>query len=273
MIVVVVALVLTSVAACGGKKPVTTADRFAQILGHAPKGVAADVAKSGKLVIVNDDNYPPQSSLDPKTEELSGFDVDVARKVCEILGLEPQFKQAEPETIPLGLKKWHFDVAIDSLMVTTDAARTVSFTKPYYFTPGQVIVKRGGPQIESVNDLTGLSVGVAADTVFADFLRKHPKVTSVVYVNEDDLVAALVGGSIDAGLLSATSAQLVVDTNKRVVASGKPIFYQGLAFATRLGEDDLISLLDSAIAKMQADGSLQVLSQRWFLGLDLSTRQ
>ena len=270
---IAVTLALSFAAACGDPKPVTVADRFTEILGHEPTGVAADVAKNGKIIIVNDADYAPQSSVDPKTGESTGFDVDVARKVCEILGLEPQFKQTLPEGVPAGLKKGHYDVAIDSMMVTADGARAATFTEPYYFTPGQVIIKKGGVQVESIDDLDGLTVGVLADTVLADFLRKHEGITSVTYLDEADLAAALSDGTLNAALVSATGAQTIIETTKHIEVSGKPVFYQPLAFATRRGEGDMVTLLNDTIAKMHADGSLSELSQRWFGGLDLSVRE
>ena len=65
----------------------SAADIAQQILGEAPTGLAAKIVDAGTVVVANDANYPPQSSVDKATGELVGFDVDVANKMGEILGL------------------------------------------------------------------------------------------------------------------------------------------------------------------------------------------
>ena len=55
--------------------------------------------------MANDSNYPPQSYLDPDTNEIIGFDVDVAKGMAEILGLGIKWEHPAWETIPGGLQQ------------------------------------------------------------------------------------------------------------------------------------------------------------------------
>ena len=82
------ALLLAGTSACGGDSGDadgapggTAAERAAKILGGEPTGVAKDVVERGYMVVANDRNYAPQSSIDATTGELVGFDVDVAKEV------------------------------------------------------------------------------------------------------------------------------------------------------------------------------------------------
>ncbi len=89
-------------AACGEDEPATeesaspteapaiegsALERATAILGHEPTGLALEIVTKGEVVVANDSNYPPQSYLDPDTNEIIGFDVDVAKGMAEILGL------------------------------------------------------------------------------------------------------------------------------------------------------------------------------------------
>jgi ABC-type amino acid transport substrate-binding protein len=256
---------------CGGNQP--TDKKLATILGHQPTAAAAAIAASGKLVIANDENYPPQSFTDPKTHAVVGFDVDVGKRVCEILGLTPVFKQIVFESIPQGLKNGRFDVSIGSMPVNPVFAKVVAFTQPYVFTPGQILVKSGGPSISTVSDLTGLKVGVGADTVFFDFLMKYsPKVTVVAYPTDVEMLAALRKGQVDAAMTDAIGAHQDVLTYKTLQTSGSPLFFQPLAFAVDKDQADLVALLNYAIDTMHKDGSLTTLSQRWYGGIDLTVK-
>src|SRR5450756_2706386 len=88
-----------------------------QILGHAPTGLAKAIVDKGYVVVADDANYPPQSVLQ-KNGKLVGFDVDVAKKVASILGLQVKFVNPAWDSIPTGLQVGRFDVSIGSMSVS-----------------------------------------------------------------------------------------------------------------------------------------------------------
>ena len=45
-------------------------DIATKILGHAPTGLAATIVNRGTVIVANDANYPPQSSVDQATGKL-----------------------------------------------------------------------------------------------------------------------------------------------------------------------------------------------------------
>ena len=124
-----------------------------KILGHAPTGLAAKIVDRGSVIVANDANYPPQSSIDKTTGKMVGFDVDVAKKMGEMLDLKVNFKNPAWETIPTGLNQGSYDVSIGSMTITPERRKQLDFTEPYYYTSGQLFVKKGGPQVTDVGDL------------------------------------------------------------------------------------------------------------------------
>ena len=52
------------------------------------------------------------------------------------------------------------------------------------------------------------------------------------------------------------------------VFSGKPYYYEPLAFATQKGQTDWLALLNYAVDKMHADGSLSAMAKKWYHGFD-----
>ena len=179
----------------GGAISGSAMERATAILGHAPTGLALDIVTKGSVIVANDPNYAPQSSVDPVTKEIVGFDVDVAKGMADILGLAIVWKQPAWETIPAGMKGGLFDVSIGSMTITTERAKAVSFTDPYYYTSGQVFVKTGGPQITSVADLAGKTVGVGAQTTYYDFLKSKTKAIVKTYTTDLDGLPDLLNGN------------------------------------------------------------------------------
>ena len=65
------------------------------------------------------------------------------------------------------------------------------------------------------------------------------------------------------------TAQRAIASGKPVQLSGQAFYYEAMCFATRKGEADLLALLDYAVKKMRADGSLTAMAKEWY-GFDAS---
>ncbi len=251
----------------------TAAERAAEILGREPTGLALKIVERGTVIVANDANYAPQSSIDEATGELVGFDVDVALKMGEILGLTVEFENPAWETIPAALNQGRYDVSIGSMTITEERDKTLDFTQPYYFTSGQVFVKEGGMQIAGVEDLAGMTVGVGAATTYYDFLNSESEAEVKTYTTDADAFPDLRNGNLDFVMTAGPTGQQAILEGQAFEFSGTPLYYEDLAFAVGEGETDWVALLDYAIAQMHEDGSLTEMSKLWYNGLDLTVRE
>jgi polar amino acid transport system substrate-binding protein len=259
--------------ASGSPSAATAAARAEAILGHAPAGLARTVLDRGSVVVAIDANYPPQSSLEPKSAKPAGFDVDVADQVGKLLGLTVRFKTAALATIPADLKRGKYDVAIDSIAATAESNKAMGLSHPYYYTVGQIFVAKGGAQITTAADLAGKTVGVGADTVYYPWLKAHTKAVVKMYATEAQALEDLAAGKLDFVMTAAQTGQQAIQTGQPIEPSGAPLHYGSLAFATKPGESDWLALLDHAIKQLHEDGTLTTLSKKWFGGADLTVRK
>ena len=244
-----------------------------QILGHAPSGLAKTIVKRGKILVANDLNYPPQSYVDPNTHKLVGFDVDVARKVAQILGLKVVWKHPAWANVNAGLKHGKFDVSIGSMAVKPDRKKLVAFTGAYYFGEYQVFVKTGGTQITSADDLAGKTVGVLEGTAFGDYLTNNTDATVETYPTDLAAETDLVNVTIDFWMTDPYTGEQAILSPQPIDFSGTPLKYEDLAFAVKKGEKDWRSLLNYTVKQMHTDGSLTAMSKTWYDGLDLTVKQ
>ena len=261
-------------------------ERATAILGHAPTGLAATIMTKGEVIVANDSNYAPQSSVDPVTKEVVGFDVDVAKGMAEILGLGIKWQHPVWETIPGGLNNGRYDVSIGSMTSAIDGVKvadrwkTLDFSEPYYYTPAQVFVKAGGTQITGVQDLSGKKVGVGAQTTYYDFLKgqgpwKGKSTGAIVktYTTDADAFPDLLNGNIDFVMTAGPTGQQAILEGKPMEFSGKPLYYEDLSMAIAKGETDWTALLTYSVQQMHKDGSLSAMSKQWYNGLDLTVKQ
>jgi polar amino acid transport system substrate-binding protein len=284
VLLVVVVAIAGVAAACGGSSSSSSSasassaasspmDIATKILGHAPTGLAAKIVGADQVIVANDANYPPQSSIDKTTGKMVGFDVDTANKMGELLGLKVVFKNPAWETIPAGLQQGRFDVSIGSMTITPERKKALDFTDPYYYTSGQVFVKKGGQQITGPQDLNGKKVGVGAATTYYDYLKANTKADVKTYQTDADAFPDLANGNLDFVMTAGPTGQQAILSGQPFEFSGKPLYYEDLAFALKQGEPDWLAMLNYTVQTMHQDGSLTAMSKKWYNGMDLTVKQ
>jgi ABC-type amino acid transport substrate-binding protein len=213
-----------------------------------------------------------------------GFDVDVANKMGEILGLKVEFKNPNWETIPTGLDQGKYDVSIGSMTSAIDGDKaadetlvsrwkTMDFTEPYYYTSGQLFVKKGGPQVAGPEDLAGKKVGVGAATTYYSWLKANTEADVKTYTTDADAFPDLRNGNLDFVMTAGPTGQQAISQGQPFDFSGAPLYYEDLSMAVKKGEGDWVAMLNYAVAKMHEDGSLTAMSEKWYNGLDLTVKE
>jgi len=258
-------------------------ERATTILGHAPTGLAKDIVTKGEVIVANDSDYPPQSSVDPKTKEVVGFDVDVAKGMAKILGLGIKWEHPVWETVPSGLVNGRYDVSIGSMASAIDGERTdpivaknwksLDFSEPYYYTSGQVFVKKGGTQVTGPKDLAGKTVGVGAQTTYYTWLKTKTDAVVKTYDTDVDAFPDLLNGNTDFVMTAGPTGQQAILEGKPMTFSGKPLYYEDLSMAVKKGETDWVNLLTYTVRQMHKDGALAAMSEQWYNGIDLTMKQ
>jgi polar amino acid transport system substrate-binding protein len=259
----------------GTSSAVSAADKAAEILGHQPAGLAKIVVDRGYLVVANDPNYAPQSSINKDTGELEGFDVDVAKLVGEALGLEIKFENPKWDSVIPGLvagaqtgSKWN--VSIGSMTITPERQKMIDFTDPYYFTNGQLVVKVGSPKLTTIDQLKGKKIGVGTQTTYQYFLDAIGGVDVSSYDTDLDAFPVLENGGLDAVMTAELTASEAISSGKPFELSGKPVYYEPLGFGIAKDNADLLALLNYSIKWMRDNGKLTEASKTWYHGFDVT---
>ncbi|MGO1315778.1 MAG: transporter substrate-binding domain-containing protein, partial [Cellulomonadaceae bacterium] len=128
--------------------------------------VPEDVASTGKLVFGSDTTYAPAEFIDEDGTTPVGYDVDIAKAIGAVLGLEAVVEPASfTGIIPaIGSK---YDAGISSFTITAERIEQANMIA--YFEAGEAFaVQSGNPQDVDADDLCGLTVGVQTGTVEDD---------------------------------------------------------------------------------------------------------
>lgn len=231
-----------------------------------------NVLDSGKL-IVGYTEYPPMGFTD--NGKVTGFDIDIAKEVCDRLGVEAVFQIIDWDSKVMELNGNNIDVIWNGLTITADREKEILFSKPY-FNNRIVVLTLSAKTTNAIADLSGLKVGVElassgqsaleGNAVFAS-LNEMVKFTSI-----SEAVLDLRAGNIDAIVADEIFARYAVSKDPSAFRIASEVFNSenyGIGF--RLGDVTLRDKIDEIIDEMVDDGTAAEISIKWF-GEDLLTR-
>ena len=104
----------------------------------------AKAEKRGVLSFAMSGGYPPFNYYNEKNE-LTGFDVEIAKAVCEKLGVRYKPVTTAWDGIIEGLRAGHYDGVWGSMAITEERQKIVDFTDPYYVSGAQLVVRKDSP--------------------------------------------------------------------------------------------------------------------------------
>ncbi len=217
--------------------------------------------------------YPPFNYIDAGGN-LVGFDIDIAKALCDAAEVTCEFVVQDWDGIIPALLAKKYDAIVASMSITEERKQKVHFTKKYYTTPAKFVAAKGADIEISKAGLQGKSVGVQRATVSENYLRdKYGDVADVKsYATQEEANLDLISGRVD--LVIADSVVLLegllnTDDGKNFEFVGPDIsdekwFGEGIGIATRREDHDLVELLNKAIDQIRTDGTYQQINAKYF---------
>ncbi len=212
---------------------------------------------------------------DPDTNELVGFDVDVANYVAQQLGVKAEFVEMPFASLIPSLETRKVDMTIAAMYIKPEREEVVDFAKPYMET-GLVMVVRPdlADKVKTTDDLNGLKVGVkigaTGDALAQDLIAKGVNLERKEYKETLESFADLESGRIDVVLNDyLNTLAYIKDTGSDVVIvkgeDGKVNFlsHVGLGIAVHDGDKELLAKINDILDEMHQNGTYDKLYQKW----------
>ena len=235
---------------------------------------APAVAKEWKEVrIATEGAYAPFNFVD-KDGKLQGFDVDIARALCDKMKATCTIVAQDWDGIIPGLLAKKYDAIIASMSITDERKQKVAFTDPYYQTPARFVARKGSGLTISKEGLKGKNVGVQRATIHANYLQdNYGSVVSVKqYDTQENANIDLANGRLDAVL--ADSIVLLEGFLKTPEGTSfefvgpelteRKWFGDGAGIAVRKEDKDLVALFNKALKSILADGTYKKMNDKYF---------
>ncbi|WP_199333870.1 transporter substrate-binding domain-containing protein [Oculatella sp. FACHB-28] len=244
-------------AACGSNSTDTSSDS---------PGASTDQP----LTVGTEGTYPPFSFRDLQSNELTGYDIDIATEVAKRLGRPIEFVPTQWKSMLASLDAKRFDFVANQVSVTPEREQQYAFSQPYTVSGAVVLVSQDNPKnIQSVNDLSGKVVGTTQGSNFAKAAEEagaEVKYYQGIAQVLTDLQQNRVDAALNDRLYVLTELQ---EANYRVKSVGEPFTRETTAFAFRKDNTELRDQVNQALDAIKQDGTLANISNTWF-GEDVS---
>lgn len=228
------------------------------------------------LTIATEGAYAPFNYLDDQGE-VQGFEIDLARAMCEEIGAECEFVVQDWDGIIPGLLSRKYDAIIASLYITDERREQISFSDKYYQVPARFLVPQDSDIEISAEGLDGLVVGTQRATSFERFLRdEFPGVELNVYATMEEAYLDLESGRVD--LIMGDVVALSEGFLKTPAGEGYEFrgpeytgaewFGYGAGVGVRKDEEHIADAFSEAIAALRESGRYQEIADEWF-GFDV----
>ena len=222
---------------------------------------------------LTEDDYPPfDFTLSDGT--LTGFNVDLARSICEELQVACTVQARRWETLIPSLDENRGDAIIASMQINNETRKRVAFTTPYYLTPGRFVTLKSSPLSDAIPEaLAGHTIGVVGNSAHRAFLDTFfGKSTIKMFESPQAMRAALRNGEIETLFDDANALSFWLNGSDAAgccaFKSGAFIdpnfFGEGVGIAVRSGNSNLRRILDYALAKLAERGVYADLYLKYF---------
>ena len=232
-----------------------------------------DLSRINIIRFLTETDYPPFNYAGPDGAP-AGFNVDLARMICEEIQVACTVQMRRFDTLVTSLNSNNGDAVIASIAKTSDTRRQMDFSDPYYRTPARFVSRRG-VEIDDVRPeaLEGKRIAVVAGTSHEAYLKTlfteaelHP------YPNAEAARAALIKGEVEllfgdgislAFWLNGTDSANCCEFRGGPYLEGR-FFGEGVGIGVKRGNDLLRQAFNWALFRLWEKGRFTDLWLRYF---------
>ncbi len=199
-------------------------------------------------------------------EPTGGFEFELATEFVSRFGLDELQVVEVPFAELTGGDLGDADLALSQITPTDERDQVLDFSDPYLVAPPALLTDADleVPDLETARDLT---YSVETGTTLEEDLDQmiDPNTTVLVGADQDEVLAAVAEGNVDAAILDLPAASAVAEESDGALhVAAKLDTTETIAAALPEGSESNTEAVGSAIRALDADGTLGALSEEWF---------
>ena len=209
-------------------------------------------------------------AMKDKSGKLIGFEIDVATRLAEDMGVNVEFIPTQWSGIIPALLTGKFDIIIGGMGIRPDRNLKVNFSIPYDHTGMSMVAhKKKAAGFNRIEDFNNKEVLIAArmGTTAEQAAKKYmPNASLRLFENESQALQELNLGRVHAVVASAPMPvfHALKHSDKLFVPIKENFTKEPIGFAIPKGDYDALNFFNNWITNMHAQGFLKEKKAYWF---------
>lgn len=224
---------------------------------------------NGKLIIGLDDTFAPMGFRD-ESGELVGFDIDLAKAVGEVLGIQIEFQPISWNAKEMMLSSKRIDCVWNGMSATAERQEQMALTSQYLNNIIRVASLDASINVKSAAELASLKVGIQSDSAALEMVMANAdydsfKANITEYPTYDEAILDMQAGRVDVIIVD----QVLADYKNTKMST--PMTFSDFEFGDdfyaigcRQGDKALAAKISEAIGTLIDNGKAAEISEKWF---------
>jgi polar amino acid transport system substrate-binding protein len=241
---------------------------MAQDADVAKQSTLNEILKRGELLVGLEAGYMP-FEMRNKKGDIIGFDVDIAGKMAEAMGVKLKLINTAWDGIIPALITKKFDIIMSGMTIKAERNLKVNFCEPYIVVGQAALLHpKHKDVVKSYKDLNdpkytiSVKLGTTGDFAVQKFM---PKANRVAFEDEQVCVQEVIQEKADAHVYDLPQcANYYAKYPGKFIFLDEPFTYEPLGWAVRKGDPDFINWLNNFLRQIKGDGTYDDLYNKWF---------
>ncbi len=218
--------------------------------------------EAGKLKVATSPDFAPYEFYhinEDGTPELAGFDVALAQRIADELGLELEIVPMDFDGILMELQSGNVDLGISGFSPSPERAEVFNFSDLYYM-GGQSFCVRAedAEKYTSFEDFDSLPVGAQNGSIQYNLAQENtPNANITGLAKVTDIVSELISGKLEGAFIeTAVAEQYAKNYPELYIAWDVPYDTEGSAIALQKDNDAMTAAVNAVINNALVDGTM-----------------
>ena len=216
--------------------------------------------------------FEPMNYYD-ENGELTGFETEFTKAVCEKLGVEAKFQEIEWDKKEIELNAKTIDAIWNGLTVTEERKENMGFSKSYVRNKQVVVIKADNKdKYTDEASMAGASCAAESGSAGQTAIETSPVLSQNEFVGasaQKDVLLEVKAGTVELGVLDYVRAKASIgdgtDYSDLMIVEGVELAPEEYAIGMRKGDTETIEKVNGAIDELVADGTLKALAEKYGL--------
>ena len=220
---------------------------------------------SGSWKVGTDPTFPPFEFRNPTSGAITGFDVELIEAIGKKSGHSIEWVPLPFDGLIPALQSRSVDAAVSAMTITSERARAVDFSRPYFKAGQAIVVRNNSLSFNTLSELKNRRIAVQIGTTGAQAAEKIPGSQVSSFDTTPTALQELANGNVDAVVSDVPAILYAIDqaklTGLRISGEYLSTEYYGIAIPTN---SPVAPAINQALNGLIQDGQYAKLYKKWF---------